>query len=130
LRRFGKRFQLVIVSNIDDDLFAETRKRLEVDFAQIITAEQVSSYKPGEAHFREALRRLNVPPTQILHVAQSLYHDHVPAKRLGFRTAWVNRPSRLADLGLAPAASVEPDIKVADLAGLVRILDAQKKGGA
>jgi len=66
LRRFGKRFELVIVSNIDDDLFAETRKRLEVDFAQIITAEQVTSYKPGEAHFREALRRLNVPPTQIL----------------------------------------------------------------
>ena len=130
LRRLEKRFRLVILSNIDDDLFAETRKSLDVDFDQIITAEHVRNYKPDQAHFREALRRLNVAPARILHVAQSLYHDHVPAKRLGLSTAWVNRPSRLADIGLAPAASVEPDIKVSDLAGLVTILDAQKKGGA
>src|SRR6266478_5586167 len=62
LRRLEKRFRLVILSNIDDDLFAETRKRLDVDFDQIITAEHVRNYKPDQAHFREALRRLNVAP--------------------------------------------------------------------
>src|SRR5262249_23000568 len=75
LRRLRKRFQLVILSNIDNALFAQTARRLEVPFDDVVTAEQVRSYKPGEAHFREALRRLKVPPGQILHVAQSLYHD-------------------------------------------------------
>jgi 2-haloacid dehalogenase len=130
LHDLANRFKLVILSNIDDALFAETQKRLEVDFALIITAEQVHSYKPGQAHFREALHRLNVPPGQILHVAQSLYHDHVPAKRLGLRTAWVKRPSRLTEIGLAPEAAVEPDIKVADLAGLLTILAPPKQAGA
>jgi len=53
-----------------------------------------------------------------LHVAQSLYHDHVPARQLGFRTAWINRPTLLAGTGLAPRADVQPDFAFSDLAGL------------
>ena len=75
LQSLSKQFHLVILSNTDDALFAETQKRLGVRFDEIITAEQVKSYKPGKAHFQEALRRLNVPASQVLHVAQSLYHD-------------------------------------------------------
>ena len=96
-------YRLIVLSNVDDSLFAATAKALQVPFDGVITAEQVRSYKPGEAHFREALRRTAVPANQILHVAQSLYHDHVPAKRLGFGTAWINRQSRLPNAGLAPA---------------------------
>jgi len=118
LQKLATCFRLVILSNTDDALFAETQKRLTVHFADVITAEQVKSYKPGHAHFQEALRRLKVPAAQILHVAQSLYHDHVPARQLGFNTAWVNRPSLLAGTGLAPAAAVQPDIVVPDLATL------------
>ncbi len=118
LERLAKHFRLVIVSNTDDALFAETQKRLVVHFDEVVTAEQVKSYKPGKGHFREALRRLNVPASQILHVAQSRYHDHAPAQELGFRTAWINRPSRLAETGLAPAAVVEPDLVFSDLGAL------------
>lgn len=123
LQLLSKRFRLVILSNTDDALFAETQKRLGVRFDQIITAEQVKSYKPAKAHFHEALRRLNVPVSQVLHVAQSLYHDHVPAQELGVRTAWINRPSLLAGTGLAPAARVTPDLVFPDLAGLAAKAD-------
>jgi 2-haloacid dehalogenase len=64
------------------------------------------------------LRRLRVPVSQILHVAQSLYHDHAPAHALGFPTAWINRLSLLVDTGLAPAAIVEPDLVFPNLARL------------
>ena len=126
LRRLQQHFPLVILSNIDDALFAETQKHLQITFANIITAEQLRSYKPAPAHFHEALRRLKVEPSQILHVAQSLYHDHVPARDLGISTAWINRPSRLPGVGLAPAASVQPDITVPDLAALADILDRSR----
>jgi 2-haloacid dehalogenase len=119
LRQLKKEFRLVIVSNTDDALFAQTARRLEVPFDEVVTAEQVRSYKPGEAHFREALHRIDVPPNQVLHVAQSLYHDHVPARRLGFHTARIDRPTRLGGTGLAPDACVTPDWSGPDLASLV-----------
>lgn len=122
LRLLKEHFRLVIVSNTDDVLFAATVKRLDVAFDAVVTAEQVRSYKPAEAHFHEALRRIQVPASQVLHVAQSLYHDHVPAQRLGFRTARVNRPSRLPGTGLAPEANVKPEWSGPDLATLAAIL--------
>jgi 2-haloacid dehalogenase len=119
LGQLKKRFKLVIVSNIDDALFAGTACLLEVSFDEVVTAEQVRSYKPGLAHFHEAIRRMNVPVNQVLHVAQSLYHDHEPARSLGIRTAWVKRPSRLGVSGIAPASSVRPDFTVTSLRELV-----------
>ncbi|HEX5219808.1 MAG TPA: HAD-IA family hydrolase [Verrucomicrobiae bacterium] len=118
LQRLSTRFQLVILSNTDDSLFRQTQKHLQVPFTEIITAEQVRSYKPGHAHFTEALRRLNVPAKRILHVAQSLYHDHVPARQLGFYTAWINRPSLLSGTGLAPDADAKPHLASSDLESL------------
>jgi 2-haloacid dehalogenase len=122
LRLLKQRFKLAIVSNTDDDLFAGTARRLEVPFDEVVTAGQVRSYKPREAHFVEVLRRLRVPVGRVLHVAQSLYHDHVPAKRLGFRTAQVRRPSRLTATGLAPAAPARPDVVASSLAELAELL--------
>jgi 2-haloacid dehalogenase len=122
LQGLPKKFRLVIVSNTDDSLFAQTQKGLGVQFDEIITAEQIKSYKPGTAHFEEALRRLGVSASQILHVAQSLYHDHVPAQQLGFQTAWINRPSLLAGTGLAPRTGVKPSFVFPDLAGLAAAL--------
>ena len=116
LQRLSTRFTLVILSNTDDSLFRETQKQLKVQFTEIITAEQVKSYKPGGAHFNEALRRLDLPANRILHVAQSLYHDHEPARQLGFHTAWINRPSLLVGTGLAPDSNAKPDLIFKDLA--------------
>ena len=122
LQRLEERYRLVILSNIDDALFAATRERLGIDFAEVITAEQVGSYKPNPAHFHTVLERLEVRAEQVLHVAQSLYHDHVPAKALGMSTVWVNRSSRLAGTGLAPPVEAEPDLTVPDLASLARAM--------
>jgi 2-haloalkanoic acid dehalogenase type II len=87
LRQAGAR--LGILSNVDDDLLAETRKHFTVDFDLIITAQQVRSYKPGEAHFRTA--RARIGNARWLHAAQSNFHDIVPANTLGTDTAWINR---------------------------------------
>src|SRR5262249_15627807 len=115
LGRLHRRFHLVVLSNIDDNLFQATARQLEVTFDAVITAEHIKSYKPAEGHFREALRRLNIAPSSMLHVAQSLYHDHVPAQRLGLRTVWVERPSRIGRAGLSPEAAVQTDLKVLSL---------------
>ena len=118
LARLKTRYKLVILSNIDDAMFAETNRLLEVEFDEIITAQQVGSYKPSHANFEHALERLAVPREQVLHVAQSIFHDHVPAKTIGLTTVWVNRESRCPRTGVAPPAHAEPDLEVPDLKGL------------
>jgi 2-haloacid dehalogenase len=122
LRRLQTRYKLVIISNIDDAMFAATNTLLQVTFADIITAQQVGSYKPAPQHFRVALARLGIPQQQVLHVAQSLYHDHVPAKTLGLTTAWVHRPSRLPGTGVALPAQVTPNLEVPDLRSLADLM--------
>jgi 2-haloacid dehalogenase len=78
----------------------------------------VGSYKPDERNFRVALERIPFPPARILHVAQSLFHDHVPAKRLGLSTVWVDRRRGRAGLGATPPATAAPDLTVPDLESL------------
>jgi len=119
LRRLRKRFKLVAVSNIDDDLIEKSAKLLGDPFDEVITAQQVGSYKPSRDVFRQALDRLAVPKDKLLHVAQSLYHDHVPAKELGLTTVWVNRASRCPGVGVAPPADASPDDEVPDMLCLV-----------
>jgi len=85
------RYRLAVASNIDDDLFALTAPKLGVALDELVTAQQVGSYKPGEAHFRALCERLGLRPGEILHVAESRFHDVEPASRLGFVTAWVDR---------------------------------------
>jgi 2-haloacid dehalogenase len=121
LRSLKRRYRLAIVSNIDDDLFAVTARRLEVPFDQVITAGQVRSYKPAPAHLETALERLGVGRDRLLHVAQSLFHDIEPARRLGLATVWVNRRRGRAGSGATPAGTARPDLEVADLASLARL---------
>lgn len=121
LQRLQMGFELVILSNIDDDFFAATEAMLGVDFDEVITAQQVGTYKPSRRNFDVALDRLLVPRQQVLHVAQSLFHDHAPAKQLGFTTIWVNRPSRCPGIGVAPPTRCSPDLEVPDLASLVAL---------
>ena len=81
--------RLGILSNIDDDLIAETRKHFRVDFELVVTAQQVRSYKPNPAHFVTA--REHIGNARWLHAAESNFHDIVPANALGIHTAWINR---------------------------------------
>jgi len=118
LQRLQRRYGLVILSNIDDAMFVETAKLLPVELAEVVTAEQVGRYKPARDGFEMVLDRLGVPREQVLHVAQSLYHDHVPAQALGFSTVWVNRDSRCPGTGVALPVDVTPDLEVPDLRAL------------
>jgi len=123
LRELQKRYKLVVISNIDDDLFAETRKHLDVEFDGVITAEQARSYKPSLNNFQMALRTLALSPDRLLHAAQSIYHDVVPARSLGISTVWVNRKSARPGIGAvrgsaALASEKRADLEVPDLASL------------
>jgi len=121
LRKLKKRYRLAIISNIDDDLFAETSKLLDVDFDAVITAEQAQSYKPSLRNFELALERLAVPREHLLHVGQSIYHDVIPAQSLGLATVWVNRKSARPGVGAVKAADGRPDLEVPDLATLAAL---------
>lgn len=118
LRSLASRFQLVILSNVDDDLFAATRPQLQVDFSQIITAQQAQAYKPSLKIFELALSRVSVPAHRVLHVGQSIYHDVIPAQSLGLATVWVDRPSARSGVGAVKAAEARPDLRVSSLAEL------------
>jgi 2-haloacid dehalogenase/putative hydrolase of the HAD superfamily len=92
--------KLGILSNIDDDLLAATRKHFTVDFDIVITAQQVRSYKPGHAHFLTAKERIGQTPW--LHAAESNFHDIVPTNALGIDNAWINRLRQQALPGGTP----------------------------
>jgi 2-haloacid dehalogenase len=118
LGRLKARYTLVVITNCDDDLFAASNRQLDVEFDHVITAEQAGSYKPNHRNFAIAFERINEPRERILHVAQSLFHDHVPAKALGLPTVWVNRRHDQPGSGATPPAEVTPDLVVPDVATL------------
>jgi len=130
LGRLARRYKLIILSNVDRRSFAESNKRLGVTFTSIITAEDVGSYKPSERNF-EALgteiARLGVAKEKLLHVAQSLFHDHVPAKRAGLHTVWINRRHDIPGGGATPApqAAVHPDWTFTTMAAFADAVEAQ-----
>ena len=121
LARLRRHYQLIILSNVHRDGFAGSNRQLRGDFSAIITAEDVGAYKPAENHFRAldaALPGLGVERSELLHVAQSLFHDHVPAKREGLTTVWIDRRAARGGTGATPtpAEAVEPDWRFGSLA--------------
>ncbi|TAJ99882.1 MAG: haloacid dehalogenase type II [Chloroflexota bacterium] len=118
LARLQRRFRLGVLTNCDDDLFAASNRRLGVEFDWIVTAEQAGGYKPRPANFELLLGRVGLPRERILHVAQSLFHDHVPARALGFSTVWIDRRHGRAGGGATPPAEATPDAIFADMASL------------
>ena len=121
LDRLHRRFRLGVITNCDDDLFAASARRLGTEFDWVVTAQQAGSYKPSERNFQLAFERLGLPRERILHVAQSLFHDHVPAKRLGLTTVWVDRRHGRSGGGATMPASATPDLTVPDMATLADI---------
>ena len=114
LRRLQLRYRLAILSNIDEELFAYSEKKLEVQFDRVLTAQQLLSYKPSLRNFEALLRELAVPPNRLLHVAESLYHDVASAHSLGIPTVWVNRRQGKT-AAASKLAEVRPDVEVANL---------------
>jgi 2-haloacid dehalogenase len=113
-----QRFRLGVITNCDDDLFAASERKLGVQFDWVVTAEQAKRYKPNPHGFELMFERVGLPVGRILHVAQSLYHDHVPAKRLGMSSVWVDRRADRPGFGATPPAEATPDLTVPDMATL------------
>jgi 2-haloalkanoic acid dehalogenase type II len=125
LRALKSWHKLMVVSNVDKVSFERTAPKLGVTLDGLVTAEEVGAYKPDKKMFERALQRageLSVQKEEILHVAQSLYHDVVPAKALGWTTVWVDR--RAGKPGGAtrqPQGDAEPHLRVTSLQELVEI---------
>ncbi len=102
LRYLKTRYKLVILSNVSREGFAASNRKLGVEFDAIYTAEDIGSYKPAAANFNYLFERLSedhgLARSDILHTAQSIYHDHVPAKSFGLANAWIDR-QRLSESG-------------------------------
>lgn len=123
LRALGSHYDLVILSNVDDDLFAGSAEILGVKFSEVVTAQQVGSYKPNPRNFEALTDRLETPKDKILHVAQSLYHDIAPANDAGLDTVWVNRRQGRAGTGATPRQEARPDLEVPNLATLAAMVE-------
>jgi 2-haloacid dehalogenase len=122
LQAMARKFRLGIISNVDDDLFAQTRKKLGVEFHLVVTAQQVRSYKPALGNFEETLRRSGLNKDQILHAAQSLYHDIAPTNALGIRNVWVDRASAQPGSGAAKSGAAQPTYRVRTLGELAALV--------
>jgi 2-haloalkanoic acid dehalogenase type II len=110
LRRLKERYRLIIVSNVDRASFARSNRRVGVEFDAVITAEDVGSYKPALGHFDmlfETLVTLGIERGELLHVAQSLFHDHEPAGRLGLPSVWIDRRHDRDGSGATPQSDVD-----------------------
>jgi 2-haloalkanoic acid dehalogenase type II len=117
LERLAGGYKLGILSNVDDDLLAATRRQFTVSFDLIVTAQQVKSHKPAPAHFREALAR--TAGNRLLHAAQSYFHDVVPTSEIGIPVVWVNRHgSPIEPGGPLPTHEVRTLTELADLMGV------------
>jgi 2-haloacid dehalogenase len=111
LRALSQQYKLVILSNVDRASFAMSNARLGVEFDAIITAQDVGSYKPALHNFEvlvQRVRAMGVADGRLLHVAQSLFHDHVPAQRLGLRTVWIDRRGARHGWGATPPPPAAP----------------------
>jgi 2-haloacid dehalogenase len=121
LRLLSKRYKVAIISNVDDDLFSYTQKLLRTSFEFVVTAQQVRSYKPAQKHFQEALKRAEqagINKDEVLHAAESLYHDVGPANALGLKTVWVHRRYDKQGFGATRPGTAMPTLRVRSIAEL------------
>ena len=128
-----RHYRLVILSNVDRTSFASSNRRLGVEFDAIFTAQDIGSYKPDPANFHYMLTRLAEQGTasgEILHTAQSLFHDHAPAKRAGLAAAWIDRRHERAGWGatMPPPTDVTYDFRFESLAAMVAAHQAETGG--
>ena len=126
----GQHYELIVLSNVDRESFAASAERLGTRFDAVFTAQDIGSYKPAAANFDAMLAGLEargMAKAQVLHTAQSLFHDHVPAAAAGFATCWIDRRKDRPGWGatMPPPAEVEVDFHFGSMAELV---EAHRRG--
>jgi 2-haloalkanoic acid dehalogenase type II len=129
LQRLSRHYALIILSNVDRAGFAASNARLGVTFTSILTAEDIGSYKPSPRNFAALTgeaARLGIAEGRLLHVAQSLFHDHVPARAAGLTTVWIDRRHAKPGWGATPQppADVTPDWTFTTLEAFADTVDA------
>ena len=125
LQYLKKYYKLVILSNVDRASFKGSNRRLDVEFDAVYTAQDIGSYKPDPANFQyllDHLAALGHGRADILHTAQSLFHDHAPAHRFGLASAWIDRRHDRQGWGatLAPPEGAAYDFRFASLAAMIK----------
>jgi 2-haloacid dehalogenase len=116
LTKFKKAYDVGLISNIDDKLLGQTRRHIPLDFDLVVTAQQVRSYKPDPAHFKECARRIGGKKGWV-HVASSLYHDVDPCIKEKVPVIWVNRRKETIEPG-----GKKPTAEVKNLAEALKLL--------
>ncbi len=116
--------RLITLTNCDHKSYSRSAARLGDPWDAVFTAEEIGDWKPSRRNFEFLLERVakdfGAGPGDILHVAQSLFHDHVPAKAMGLRTAWIDRRGgREGGATARPSGVVEPDLRFGSLAEFV-----------
>jgi 2-haloacid dehalogenase len=118
LNKFKKKFNVGLISNVDDKLLGQTRRHIPIDYDLVVTAQQVRSYKPDPAHFKEGARRIGGKKGWV-HIASSLYHDVEPCLKEKIPVVWVNRHKEALESGQKkPNEEVKTLLEAAKLLGL------------
>ena len=133
LQYLKRHYKLVILSNVDNESFAASNKRLEVDFDAIYTAEDIGSYKPSDRNFDYMLTKLEtlgVEKHEILHTAESMFHDHAPANKHGLASCWIYRRHDQKGFGATvnPGELPKYDFRFNSLADLVNAHQSELRG--
>jgi 2-haloacid dehalogenase len=124
LQYLKQHYKLVILSNVDNESFSASNEKLKVDFNAVYTAEDVGSYKPSSRNFEymlAKLKTLGIQKEQILHTAESTFHDHGPANAFGLASCWIYRRHDRQGFGatMVPAEMPKYDFRFTSMAGLV-----------
>ena len=126
LKSLKKDYKLIILSNVDNASFAKTAEKLGVEFDAVYTAEDICSYKPQKANFRYLLEHakadLGLDKKDILHTAQSLFHDHVPAQGFGLKTCWIDRRGDEGGATPKPKTPVKPHWTFNSMAEFAKVM--------
>ena len=125
LQYLKKYYKLAILSNVDNASFALSNVRLQVEFDAVFTAEDIGSYKPSSRNFDYMLEKLDgmgIAKGEVLHTAESLFHDHEPATAAGLATCWIHRRHAEAGFGatMKPATEPKVDFRFTSMAELAK----------
>jgi 2-haloacid dehalogenase len=118
LSKLKKHYKIAVISNVDDDLFEKSQKKIEIEFDYVITALQAKAYKPSLKIFEYALKVFGIEKKDWIHVGQSVFHDVIPAKKFGIKTILVRRRG----FGATPVIEGKADYTVENLEEILHIL--------
>jgi len=129
LRYLRRHYKLVILSNVDNESFALSNKKLGVTFDAVFTAEDIGSYKPSPRNFEYMLEKLEgygIRKSEILHTAESMFHDHKPANDFGLASCWIHRRHAREGFGatMNPGAMPRTDFRFTSLGEMANAHEA------